>query len=292
MELLQLKYFQKVASLEHMTIAAKELSIAQPSLSKTIRLLEQELGVPLFDRKGKYIKLNVYGKSFLKKVDMALSSLEDGKRELRNMKKDEFEHINLAFLAASPLLPDLLSSFTEKYTNVNFNLLLHLPKYSNNDFDLCISSLPINAEGVISTPLLTEKFFLAVPNQHPLASHNNIKLHEVADEKFINLKQGSAYRQITDSFCKLAGFTQRVVFESDDPATVRGLIKAGQGIGFIPAVSWGEATGSSVRLLEIVEPVCNRTLWITLVENRYHSDMVMLFRDFTIAYFNKLKFKL
>ena len=59
MELLQLRYFKRVAELQHMTKAAEEFHIAQPSLSKTIRLLEDELGTELFDRKGKYIVLNL-----------------------------------------------------------------------------------------------------------------------------------------------------------------------------------------------------------------------------------------
>ncbi len=69
MELLQLKYFQTVARLEHMTKAAEELHIAQPSLSKTIARLEKDLGVPLFDRQGRQITLNSFGKVFLKRVE-------------------------------------------------------------------------------------------------------------------------------------------------------------------------------------------------------------------------------
>lgn len=288
MELLQLKYFQKVAHLEHMTKAAQELCVAQPSLSKTIKLLEQELGTPLFDRNGKYIKLNSYGRAYLRKIDMALALLEDGKRELEDMKNREFKTINLTFLAASPLIPDILSSFSEKYPNVKFNLRQNLPPYLSHDFDLCISCLPLRLEGINSTPLITEKFFLAVPYNHPLAKRTGIKLEEVSRENFISLKPGNAIREITDNFCQLAGFTPRVIFESDNPATVRGLISAGQGVGFIPAVSWCYTKSSPVRLLEIEEPLCNRTLGISLIEQHYHSDVVLLFHQFTIDYFKKL----
>ena len=80
MELLQLHYFQTVARMEHMTKAAKELRIAQPALSKTIARLEEDLGVQLFDRQNRQIKLNSFRKAFLKSVDTALSALEEGKR--------------------------------------------------------------------------------------------------------------------------------------------------------------------------------------------------------------------
>lgn len=65
MELLQLKYFCTVARLEHMTKAAEELRIAQPALSRKIARLEESVGVPLFDRHGRRIRLNAYGKAFL-----------------------------------------------------------------------------------------------------------------------------------------------------------------------------------------------------------------------------------
>lgn len=288
MELLQLKYFQRVAHLEHMTAAAKEFFIAQPSLSKTIQRLEEELGAPLFDRKGKYIKLNKYGKIFLKKVDIILSALEDGKREIENMKNEQSMHVNLVCLAASPMLPGLLSSFSEKYPEVNFHLMQHMTKSSNDDADLYISTLPLNREGMSSIPLMTEKILLAIPKKHPLAHRKSIKLTEVANENFIQLRPGSDLRKITDSFCKLAGFTPRVVFESDDPATVRGLIKIGQGISFIPEISWGDTTGSAVTLLEIEAPICQRTIELSWPENRYHTHLVCLFREFTIDYFTRL----
>lgn len=64
MELLQLQYFRTVARMEHMTKAAKELRIAQPALSKTIARLEEDLGVPLFDRQNRQIKLNEFGRAF------------------------------------------------------------------------------------------------------------------------------------------------------------------------------------------------------------------------------------
>lgn len=288
MELLQLKYFQKIAHLEHMTKAAEALSVSQPSLSKTLRMLEEELGVQLFDREGKYIRLNEYGKAYLKNVDIALAALEDGKRKLINMNKERLQPIYLAVLAASPVLPNLLSSFRDLYPNVSFQLLQNSPQYTQGDFDLCISSLPVNREGVGGTPLLTEEIFLAVPKGHRLAHRKSVKLQEAANEGFIHLKPGNALRQITDSFCRLAGFSPRIAFESDDPATVRGLITAGQGIGFIPMVSWRGTIGDSVVLLMIEEPVCSRTLRLFWMKDRYQSEMVLAFRQFTVDYFQKL----
>lgn len=289
MELLQLKYFQTVAHLEHMSRAAEELRIPQPALSKTISLLEKELGVQLFDRRGKYIYLNQYGRAFLRRVDQALTALEDGKHEINDLCMKTFGEVKLAVLAASNLLPDLLSSFRKKHPHISFNLIQHFPNSKTHpDYDLCISSSALKLDDSNNIPLITEEIFLAVPIEHPLANRSSIRLSEVAEDDFISLSRGKPLREITDIFCKYSGFIPRVIFESDDPATVRGLIRAGQGIAFLPSISWGGFAGSTMALLHIEEPNCERTITLTSAEERYLPHAACLFRDFTIEYFSKL----
>jgi LysR family transcriptional regulator, transcription activator of glutamate synthase operon len=90
---LQLKYFKKIAEAQSMTRVAEEIHISQSALSKTIRTLETELGVKLFDREGKYIKLNENGKIFLKYVNRNLQSLEDAKKELSDYNSNRNQDI-------------------------------------------------------------------------------------------------------------------------------------------------------------------------------------------------------
>src|SRR5260370_36108688 len=87
MDLLQLRYFRIVARLEHMTQAAQELYISQSSLSKTIAHLERELGVSLFNRQGRQIQLNQYGKAFLRRGGQGFSSFGGGQREPADLSK-------------------------------------------------------------------------------------------------------------------------------------------------------------------------------------------------------------
>src|SRR5258708_33114532 len=110
MDLLQLKYFQAVAQLEHMTRAAEQLSIAQPFLSQSIAKLEEDLGVPLFDRQGRRIQLNQFGKVFLKRVERVFVELDEGRREVADLAGLEHGLIALAVASTQPL-PDLLSAF-------------------------------------------------------------------------------------------------------------------------------------------------------------------------------------
>lgn len=286
MELLQLKYFQKVAKLQHMTKAAEELRIAQPSLSKTISSLEKELGTKLFDRKGKYIELNSQGKIFLKKVDIALMALDDGKHQIDDLKEKIIGHVKLVVLVASNTIPNILKEFAKKYPNITFKLTQHLPdRITQLDFDLCISSYPISMSNLESQILLSEEIYVAVPKNHPLANKKSVSLKEVQYENFISLKKNSNLRDVTDLLCLNTGFSPNIIYESDDPSTVRELINSGLGVAFIPSITWTKNIDPSLALLHIHDPICYRFLNLYWAKDRTLPKSVELFKEHLIEFF-------
>ncbi|MBE3559006.1 MAG: LysR family transcriptional regulator [Ktedonobacteraceae bacterium] len=293
MDLLQLRYFQTVARLEHMTHAARELAIAQPSLSQTIARLEEELGAPLFDRQGRQIRLNQPGRLFLQHVERVFSELEQGKREIADLTGLERGHVALAVIG-SYLLPDLLKAFLSLYPHISFRLfqqhstLTVLHQLENSNIDLCITSPPIQQPGIGWVSLITEEIFLVVPPHHRLAGAGSIRLGEVAHETFVGLKPGNSMRDITDDFCRRAGFTPNVAFEGDEPEVVRGLVGAGLGIAFWPALAWRNPSVSGVVRLHVTEPVCQRTIGLAWLQGRYLSLAARRFREFVIDYFASL----
>jgi DNA-binding transcriptional LysR family regulator len=292
MDLLQLKYFQTVARLEHMTRAAKTLSIAQPSLSKMIAHLEEELGVPLFDRQGRQIRLNQYGKAFLTQVEKAFQALDEGKRQLKDMVGLERGHIALSTVSA-PLLTDLLSTFYPQHPHISFRLFQQstttmLDQLERGEIDFCLASPPITQPDIGWISLVTEEIFLIVPLQHHLAGHESIELREAANEPFISLKPGYGLRDLTDQYCQQAGFTPCIVFEGDEPAAIRGLVRAGLGIAFTAEFSWRSVINDAelaVRRLRISEPLCQRTIGLAWSKERYLSLAAHQFRQFVIDYF-------
>src|SRR5262249_40871751 len=163
MDLLQLRYFQTVARYEHMTQAARELMIAQPSLSQTIARLEEELGVPLFDRQGRHIRLNQFGRTFLQRVERIFTELEDGRRELADLAGLEQGRVALSIFS-TPLLADLLSAFRVEYPRVSFRLSLQHTSSAREiqqqlewgEADLCITMAPIEHPDITWLPLFTE----------------------------------------------------------------------------------------------------------------------------------------
>lgn len=291
MELTQLKYFEIVAKHEHITRAADELHIAQPSLSKVIARLEEELGVPLFDRQGRNIRLNSFGKAFQKRVERVFLELENGRRELADMSGLEQGKISLALTSLS-LLPRILEGFLAVHPNVSFRQVIASTlemkrQLEEGVIDLCISSPPIEGPGIVSTPLVTEEIFLAVPKGHRLVGRESIDLSEVAGESFISMKQGYGFRDITDEFCRQAGFTPNIVFEGDVASMLSSLVNAGLGITFMPSPRLRDFSVQLPVLLHIDRPACYRTIGLAYLEGHFLSGAAREFCRYVTGYFKE-----
>jgi DNA-binding transcriptional LysR family regulator len=292
MELLQLKYFQTVARLQHMTKAAEELRIAQPSLSKTIARLEEDLGVPLFDRQGRQIRLNAYGESYLRRVERVFLELQEGQREILDMAGDVEQSVTLA-VSIPRVLPDLLGSFLKQHPHVRFRQFLESTssmkrQLEEGALDFCISSIPIEGDDIEWKPLMTEEIFLLFPPSHHLASREQIDLREVRDEYFVSMNAGYGFRNLTDAFCKQAGFVPHIAFEGDEPGVIADLVRQGLGIAFVPELSWKAISQAWPHRVRIQEPDCQRTIGMAWSKSRYLSQAAHRFQQFTVDYFARI----
>jgi DNA-binding transcriptional LysR family regulator len=290
MEWQQLEYFQTVARMQHFTRAAKKLAISQPALSRSIARLEEELGVPLFERSGRSIRLNRYGELFLKQVDAALGLINEGVQKLRDMVDPERGTVYLAFLhtLGAHLVPDLLSCFRKKYPYIQFHLSqdassVLFERLKTGELDLCLSSKPEEISGVVWKELFRDELYVIVPIHHPLADRNEIDLWEIADEPFISLKKGYSFRALTDRLCREAGFTPNITFEGEEITTVAGLVSAGLGVALIPET--GGEDIRQIRRLHVKSPRCQRVIGIAWMEGRYLPPAAQLFRQFVLDYF-------
>ncbi|NWJ48376.1 MAG: LysR family transcriptional regulator [Chloroflexi bacterium] len=293
MELQQLKYFLSVAKLQHFTHAAEELFISQSSLSRAVAHLEEELGVPLFERQGRQVKLNRMGQLFMRKVENALKELEDGRRELEDMNSSEKGQMALAILptVGVHLLPGLLSTFRAEHPLITFRLFQNsatamIDQLERGEIDLCISAPVIEKTQVSWEVLMTEEMYLAVPPGHRLANRPCINLVEVAEDNFISLKHGYGLRDLADNLCREAGFEPKIAFEGEEIGTARSLVAAGLGVALIPALAWQGVIDPLPVQLKVEKPLCQRQIGLAWVDSRYLSAAAQLFRQFAITYFH------
>ncbi|GAA5107307.1 LysR family transcriptional regulator [Nocardia iowensis] len=283
MDLLQLRYFQAVARREHISQAAEELRVAQPSVSRTIARLEKELGVPLFDRVGRQVRLNAFGVTFQRRVDRALAELDDARTELADAAGLDHGRVTVA---AETLLTitGLLARFRVEHPGVDVRLFQSnaetmLRQLADREVDLCFASQPLAGPALRSVELWREDVLLAVPLAHPLATRDRITVAELADEHFVTCRPGYWPRTLLDRLFAEAGLRPLISCEGDEPGATGDLISAGLGIGLVPAGSRRAAPRYPVAWLGVDAPGCERVLSLVWRTDTYLSAAARKLRD-------------
>jgi DNA-binding transcriptional LysR family regulator len=287
MELLQLQYFRTVARMEHMTRAAQELRIAQPALSKTIARLEDDVGVPLFDRQHARIRLNAFGRAFLRKVDVALNLLEEAKREVTELAGLEQGNIRIA-TSTLAMLTEPIRKFLDMHPNVNMQIT-HASSHGemaasikSGEADIGFSVMPLDREGVAQARAMSEELFLVVPRKHRLANRSAVRLADAADEPFVGYKEGFVFQETNEALFRQAGIAPRFVCRVDEPAAVLSLVRTGLGVALFGCV---DPDDSELVYLPVERPVCRRDYWLVWTENRYLSLAARKFIEFALNHF-------
>lgn len=245
MELNTLRQFLVVARLEHLSRAAEELRVAQPSLSRTIARLEGELGTPLFDRSGR-LRLNETGKLFRGYVERSLGELDAGQRAVAEAGSAGAGTVRLAsetFLT----LTGPLAAYKRAHPSIEVELVWMPAEDMGRglraqDVDLCVASQPIRAEGLESVQLLDEAVGLAVPLDHPLAGRTSVSVDELADQPFVSARKGHWQRRVLERLFTANDLTPKIVCEVDELGAIAELISAGLGVGLVPGIARRGAT--------------------------------------------------
>ncbi len=295
MELLQFRYFLEAARYGNLTRAAEDLHIAQPALSQSIKRLESELGVKLFDRKNHRIYLNEQGKLLEKRLLPIMESIDNLKDELWESVYSSKQTIYLNFFAASPFITNCIIAYRGQHPDVKFQVSqLEMTDACDIHIDSRAAvrktdpgEKPMLPEGAIRQEVLNEQIFLAVPVHSPLAEKKFVDLRELREEGYIRLGHGWQLRSICDDFFRQAGVRPQMIFESNSPESVRNLIAAGLGIGFWPEKSWGGTPGPRVALIPIRYPVCRRDVLVTEFEQAKEKPVVEDFLNYMCEYFRK-----
>ncbi|MFJ8236189.1 LysR family transcriptional regulator [Ureibacillus sp. NPDC094379] len=285
MELLQLKYFQKVAYLQHISKAAKELNISQPSLSLMIKRLEDEMGTPLFDRIGRNIQLNESGKIFLKHVNTIFSEIENAKMEIQNSYNETHKKIKISISNPRFLSGVLIGYFNknpEAYIQQSIGTKESISvQLKKGEIDLGIAGPPIEDNVIESCVLIEEEIVLVLPKNHQLSGRRMIELKEVASDSFISLAGYEEYKNIIHELFQSAGFEPKVAFEVDH-ALLFEMFQLNKGVGLIPITLCEKYQLNYVKLSD---PNARFVVGISWLKERYLSSYAKDFRDFIKTFY-------
>jgi DNA-binding transcriptional LysR family regulator len=245
MELRHLRYFVSVAEALSFTKAAEKLHTAQPSLTRQIKDLEEELGVRLLNRTKQQVTLTDEGRSFLADAKRLLALAAETVESVRRLHSGETRALNIGYVnnLFHDLLPATLASFHQSFPAVSINLFdlscgEQFRLLEDGKLDLGFVGLhePIARRGLEFRPIASYKTVAALPKDNPLAGKTTVELKTLAPMFFIGMSEASypGYRDWLTKTCQRAAFTPKVLQDVDLERTMIHAIAAGLGVALVP----------------------------------------------------------
>mgnify|MGYP000922532889 CR=1 FL=1 len=275
MRLSQLETLVSVAELGSLSRAAERLHIAQPALSRQVRMLEQELGVPLFDRHGRGMVLTEFGQEVLRRAYRVLGELD----ELRNSVSDVGGLRGHVSVGIPPTVADLVTlplaaEMAERHPDATLRVVSAYSRFlldwlRRGDIDLAILYASAPVPTVRTTPLLDEELHLVGPAAAGLQIDRPVALADLAGVRMLLPSRGHGLRSLVDALAAQAGFEFAVRVEADGYSTLKDLVLAGHGLTILPlAPIHSEISGTQLSYTRIVDPTPVRRLVLAIGADR------------------------
>lgn len=260
MELTPLRYFRVIAQHGHMTKAARALGVTQPTLSAMLKKLEAEVGADLLHRTGRGVELTEAGRVFLRHAEDAVRRADAGLAAVRQLVGLETGSIRVGggATATTYLLPPVVSAVRKAHPGLRF----YVREAGSNavsgavrsgELDMGIVTLPlspVDAPDLLVIPLVADEFRLIVPGRHRLGDSRGggtFRWKDLEGESVVAFEAGAAVREMIDRAASAAGITLRVVMELRSIESIKQMVKAGIGVGFVSRFALDDGEGLKCR---------------------------------------------
>ncbi|CAN5717698.1 transcriptional regulator CynR [soil metagenome] len=260
MELRQLRYFLSVADTEHLTQSAETLFVTQSTLSHGLRQLESELGMPLFDRLGRGLRLSQAGAAFRPHASRALQELEAGRMAMADLAGLQAGTLTIGVIPTflTRFVPDAVASFSAAYPKVQVivrdlrggpieDLLI------GGQLDIGISFHPVARGEIEAEPLFEERMRLVVHESHPLARRRTLKMQELRNLPLALLPRSFATRRMIDAAFAEAGVEPTVRVEIESVEALLHACRQGN-LATIAAEHAAAQAGDDMRAIALTAP--------------------------------------
>ena len=266
LKLKDLRYLVAVAEQRHFGRAAAQCFVSQPTLSAQLKKLEQSLGVQLIERAPHRVALTEAGQAIVSRARLILEATEEVVTLARAHRDPLAGSVRLALLPTiGPyLLPHVVPAVRRALPRLQLRLYEYqtapmLEKLRGGELDLGILALPVDLEGLESRELYREAFTVAVPEQHPLASHSSIRVADLKQEKLLLIEDGHCLRDQALEVCGRGGAREEQDFRATSLETLRQMVATGAGITLLPELAgrgaYRSARGVALRPFARPAPV-------------------------------------
>ncbi|KNZ43152.1 LysR family transcriptional regulator [Acetobacterium bakii] len=287
MNLNQLYYFKKLAELEHYTQASKELFITQPSLSGSISSLEEELGIALFQRQGRNIKLSKYGKEFYQYVCSSLVELERGIEKAKE-KSDSYggtADVGCIPTLAGNFLPVAVNGYLKNIdSKTTFNIfhgmtLAVIEGIESEKYDVGFCSYVENKPNLEFHPIIAQELILLVNNNHRLAKKDSICLKELSDYPIITYRQSLPIGKTIMKYLKANHL--KALYAYDDEITIGGIVANTDNIAITARTSF-LLQFQDLKMISLDIPSDARLIYMVYKKDIYQTFHVKAFITYVL----------
>jgi len=273
-----LHYFIEVARTGSFTKAAESLHISQPTISKAVKEMEDELGYVLFLRTGKKAEITPEGQLILNQARDIVHSFQNLSSELPhgpNMLQGKLR-MGVPPMAGAGYFPEVIGQFHEQYPGITLELVEYGAKkieeeIENGALDIGVVLLPTKHDLYHTIPFADERLMLIVHPGHRLASKEEVALKELAEESFILFREDFALHDRIPAICMSVGFQPRIVFETSQWDFIGNLVAAKLGIALLPESICRQIDPTRVAARPLVAPVIPWRLAFIWRKDRYLS---------------------
>ncbi len=256
-----LQYFLEVAHWKSFTKAAQALYITQPTISKMIKNLEEELGVVLFDRIGRRIELTDAGAVLLTQAQHMVKSFEEMTSHLDELMKVQRGRIRIGLppMVGSNFFPQVIGKFREQYPGITLQLFEYGSKkveaeVGAGELDIGVILLPTNEELFDFYSFVKQRLMLVVHSSHPLAEKEEASLMDLKDESFLLFHEDFALHDRIIAECERLGFFPNVVYKSSQWDFITEMAAANLGIALLPEAICRELDTRRLRTIPLTKP--------------------------------------
>ncbi|TFE00001.1 LysR family transcriptional regulator [Jeotgalibacillus sp. R-1-5s-1] len=275
MDIRQLQYFSEVAKQRSFTKAARQLHVTQPTLSKMVKNLEDELEVTLIDRTARNISLTDAGEIVFEQAQKVINSIEDLSVSLydtMNVKKGKIT-IGLPPVISTLFFPRIIAECQKRFPEVTISLIevgaqKVEQKVLEGEVDFGFVLLPVDEERFDVIEFVHQEIKLLVHKSHPLADREQIDLIELKEDAFLLLSKEFTLNSRTIEVCINAGFTPKIAYESSQWDFIVGMVSKNLGVTLMPEQIGRRVTDPDVRMVHLSKPF-PWVLGMILAKNRY-----------------------
>ncbi|HKE46411.1 MAG TPA: LysR substrate-binding domain-containing protein [Steroidobacteraceae bacterium] len=285
----QMRAFAAVARHLSYTRAAQELHLTQPAVSQQLKLLEAEVGLPLFEHMGRAIHLTAAGEELLPYAKQAIELLREAGESLAAMRGLKRGVLKLGSVStAKYFTPSLLRAFTPAFPEISIKFSVGnreevIQQLAGNEIDLVIMGRPPRELVTEAAPFAKHPLVIIAAPDHPLARKKRIQLTQLAEENFLIREQGSGTRASMERVFRDRGATFRATMEVSSNETIKQAVMAGMGLSFISAHTIAlELKARKLVVLDIVGGPIMRDWYVIHLRDKRLSPVAAAFRSFLL----------